>query len=461
MNKQKLSFWATGNSAKFAVALALAGAFALPSATQAATEAGKKAAIDAGLEWLALNQQGNGRWIYDNSYGDTAATGASLLSFLEEGYKAGSDVIINGNNYGDVVGDGLNYLFNQAQIVSISNQPAGNPDGDGNRVGLKFVLGGDNPRDTYVTGLVVPAIASTMTPDALVKTGPLAARTDGSGLDGAWTYKDVVQNTIDYFAFGQSDPATGNNRGGWRYYANYGNSASSDQSTTQWPVISELYASLMDVSSPSFVNDELDYWTKYIQNYPGPGNAGYDGPLSPAGEMNETGALLIMQDVLGYSTGTAEEQARLQAALGYIDTHWQETANSTWDGNFGHPYAMWAIYKGLELTCGLDDTTCITNLNPRGSAMIDDGDTWNWAEEYWEYLVNTQNTDGSWAGYDYWNNVLATPWYINILAATKIPGPEPKNVPEPSTNATLALLGFLGLGAIIRKNLHQKRLLID
>jgi hypothetical protein len=49
MNKQKLSFWATENSAKFAVALALAGAFALPSATQAATEAEKKAAIDSGL----------------------------------------------------------------------------------------------------------------------------------------------------------------------------------------------------------------------------------------------------------------------------------------------------------------------------------------------------------------------------------------------------------------------------
>jgi hypothetical protein len=397
--------------------------------------------------------------VYDNSSGDTAATGASLLSFLEEGYKAGNDVIINSNNYGDVVGKGLNYLFSQAQTVNISNQTYGNPDGDGNGVGLKFVLGGINSRDTYVTGLVVPAIANTMTPDALVTTGPLAGRTDGSGLGGAWTYKDVVQNTIDYFAFGQNE--VGNARGGWRYYANYGNSASSDQSTTQWPVISELYASLMDVSSPSFVNDELDYWTKYIQNYPGPGNAGYDGPLSPLGEMNETGALLIMQDVLGYSTGTAEEQARLQAALGYINTHWQETANSTWDGNFGHPYAMWAIYKGLELTCGLEDTTCITNLNPQGSAMIDDGDTWNWAEDYWEYLVNNQNGDGSWTGYSSWNNVLATPWYINILAATKIPGPEPKNVPEPSTNVTLALLGLLGLGATVRKNLRQKRLLID
>jgi hypothetical protein len=49
MNKQKLSFWATENSAKFAVALALAGAFAFPSATQAATSVQKQAAIDTGL----------------------------------------------------------------------------------------------------------------------------------------------------------------------------------------------------------------------------------------------------------------------------------------------------------------------------------------------------------------------------------------------------------------------------
>ena len=308
----------------------------------------------------------------------------------------------------------------------------------------KLYPGGINNRDTYVTGIALPAIASSGTPNKPVTVGPLAGRTDGTGPGGAWTHRDVVQNVVDYYAYGQSDPATGNNRGGWRYYANYGNS---DQSTTQWPVISSLYATKMGVSTPGFVKSELSNWVNYIQN-PTTGAAGYQSPFSPLGELNETGALLIMQDYLNLPAGNP----RVQAALAYINANWTQFANSTWDGNFGHPYAMWAIYKGLELGVGKGDTTAITNLltdcgASRGATDV--GDVCNWWEDYNEHLVTTQNGDGSWTGYSSWPTALATPWYINILAGTVIPG-NGGTVPAPATIALLAA-GLLGLRSAQRR----------
>jgi len=400
-------------------------------AAQGATEAQKQAAIDKGLEYLASNQQADGRWNYGDDNYDTAATGAALFAFLDEGYSAGNDVIFGATNYGDVVGDGLSYLFSKAQTYAIGPEPAGNPDLDGDGLGVKFVPGGNNNRDTYVTGLAATAIAATATPGAVVGNGALTGQ----------TYGQVMRDVMDYFAYGQADP--GNNaRGGWRYYADYGQS---DNSTAQWPEITALVSSAyMGQDMAPFVKTELDYWINYIQNPDG--GSDYDGTWNQS-NMSRTGALLIEMVYSGWPTGTAAEQAAFQAALNYVNNQWNTGANSTWNGNFGHPYAMWAVYKGLESTIGLDDITTITP-RPQGGAVIDPGDTWNWWEDYCEYLVTTQNANGSWNGYSHWAGPMATSWYVNILAATEIP--PPPVIPEPVTMAGL-MLGLGGLVTYIRR----------
>jgi len=155
----------------------------------------------------------------------------------------------------------------------------------------------------------------------------------------------------------------------------------------------------------------------------------------------------------GSSSGAADLSDKA-GALAYLDANWQNGPNG-WNGNMGQPYAMWSVYKGLESTIGLTGSQ-IANFFYTGANQIKDdpNDIWNWWEDYSQYLVNSQNAgDGSWPGYYYWPQDLATAWNINILNATQVgPGPDPNPTPEP---ATLSLLGLalIGLaGSLRRKN---------
>jgi hypothetical protein len=85
----------------------------------------------------------------------------------------------------------------------------------------------------------------------------------------------------------------------------------------------------------------------------------YQGPGSGLCDHADTGGLLVGLGLIGKPVS----DGAVQKALSFVNSNWRD-AGSGWYGNFGHPYAMWSIYKGLETNIGLTDTATITNLRP-------------------------------------------------------------------------------------------------
>jgi hypothetical protein len=410
----------------------------------ASTEAEKEAAIAKGLAWLATTQAANGSWC--GSGYCAADTAAALLAFTEQKYKPGG---WGAADYATHVNNALAFIFKDASTIAVPNNR-----GDGNNPnisgsGIGYIWGGGE--STYVTGLVLPALARATAGINGITPATVIGGTGNPAMDGR-TYGQVIQDTVATFANGQTrvdNAAWPGARGGWRYTPGDGQS---DGSTAQWPAIGMLFAQAVPgITVPNFVKTELKFWMDYIQN--ANGGVGYDSPTNLVNE-SKTGGLLVQTAFTGYAgsvSGPGDHSDRA-GAIAFLDARWDGTANSTWDGNFGHPYAMWSIYKGLESTIGLTGSQ-ISNFfyDPAARVKDDPADAWNWWEDYSQYLVQTQNPDGSWDGYSYWTGAMAAAWNINILNATEIP--DGNDVPEPATLALLAA-GLAGLSTLRR---HQAR----
>jgi len=359
-----------------------AAAVAIAPGTWGATQAEIDNAIQDGLAWLATQQYPDGH--FGSGPYPLAYTAAALLAFENEGHFPGA-----GSAYSSQVEAGLDYILARARKITIGLQTAGNPDGDGDGIGVCWW---DNSqyREVYETGMIMMALVASSTPDRVVTAGPCAGN----------TYREVMQDVVDWAAFGQVDSGPG--RGGWRYYANFGNS---DNSTAQWPVLGLVAAEQWGITAPQFVKDELNIWIDYVQNNSS-GGSGYDDPDQWVNEA-KTGGLLVEM----YYVGDGANTPRAQAAVGFLNAHWNSTP-SGWDGNKGHPYAMFSIFKGLELM----GITSIPNAPATPETPAGD-----WYGDYTEYLVNHQHPDGSWSGYYTWDQWLSTGWYIVILQATVFP----------------------------------------
>jgi hypothetical protein len=398
------------------ILLFAAGLFIDSPKAEAATQTEIDEAIQKGLAWLATQQ--NPTYGYFGSSYTLANTAAAVLAFENEGHFPGG-----GTAYSSVVEKALDYIFTRAYKSLINVQTVGyperndDPDTNGNGQGVYFYQN----REAYETGMVMQAIVASNTPGRVVTTGACAGM----------TYEDVLTDTVDWVAWGQCDAGTG--RGGWRYYP-YNNGGDgpydySDNSVAQWPVLGLIAAEQWGIFAPEFVKFELEIWIDYIQYInevdppdPNHGGSGYSRPTEMI-NVSKTGGLLVEM----YYVGDDKETPRAEAAINYINSRWNVSGPyGYWYGNKGHSYAMFSVFKGLELM----EVTEIENA----PAHPPDTEAKDWWGDYCEYLVNSQVDgapgEGYWYGYTYWNGHMSTGWYIVILQATVFPVYVEVDVPE-------------------------------
>ena len=369
--------------------------------SQAASQTSINDAITKGLNWLVSAQyNAPGNW-YDGAWpysGYPAAEAAmAVLAFEDTGHLPGNA----SDPYHTVVEKGLDFIFTRANVIALSVQPAGDPDSNGNGIGIRFEWG----ETTYVTPMVLMAIVASGNKSRVATTGP-------AGVIGR-TYYDIAVDIVDWLAYGQNDVGTGNYRGGWRYEANYG---SSDNSNSQWPALGLMTAELWGINAPSWVKSELLYWLTYSQNLDNNpstnyyyGSFGYDSKYY-IDDVAETAAGIAM---LSYC-GVIKTDSRMVAAQGYLVRDW-----ATWDGSwrtnfnmglsYANEYAMFAIMKTMKLA---KPTPIKTIVDYAGSPTIE---WYNGTNQYADWLVAKQFADGHWNPWWYWDTVMDTAWGVLIL----------------------------------------------
>ena len=300
--------------------------------------------------------------------------------------------------YKTTVQKGLDWLFSQGQNITLSNQTAGNPDTNGNGIGIYW---NNDGLPIYETPMVLMAIVGSQAPTNVTSAGPLGIR----------TYRNIAVDIVDFIAFAQNDQ---NNayRGGWGYNENEESWA--DNSNSNWPVVGLLTAQLWGINAPAFVKSELNYWVTTCQDLTGNstsnsqyGSFGYYDH-SIYGGVTDTSAGIIQLNYLGaLSTNT-----RMIAAEGYINRVW--TLNDGyWNVNIGNLYCMYALMKACR-----EATPTIQYLaNYNGTNGVE---WYNGTGQYADSLLANQNPSGYWITWQSWAESSAFSTDFSTALATLI-----------------------------------------
>lgn len=384
-------------------------------------------AVDRGLWYLhkreVLSSVGGVPTGYWSSQNTAAATASALQAFAVHGHTPTGNVAED--PYVDDVTRGIAHLMTELQTAAISAQPAGDPDSNGNGLGI-YVPNGSNP--IYVGGQVLDGIVACGTPTALATTGV-------SGVIGR-THADIVQDMIDMFAWGQSE--NGSARGGWRYSFN----ADSDNSAAQWMAIGGIAAERnFGTLIPAFVRTEnLNYWLAYSQYRDGTfaswdGHFGYGGQFSIVDiqMMNTTPSGIVQLDF----DNVPSSDARFDAAQAYMARNW------TWLTLNNRIYGMFATAKAFRLSLPnpVHTLSSGTTVFDWYRAQTSAGDP---VDGLARRLVSIQQGDGSWDGYWVADDV-ASAWAAIVLSSSIVSvGPVAVAKADPETTAATFPITFNG-----------------
>lgn len=337
--------------------LAMALIAAPATKVQAATPEQIEQAIVDGLAWLADQQnEDDGSW--GGGCDRVAKTGLAVLKLESRAIELGLDPMGEEYEYSQEVSDGLAYILANSYNQAIGMEPAGDPDGNGNGIGVYFTDCGYDV--IYNSGIAMMAIASSGHPEM---------------------FGDILQDAVDFMAWAQADTDCGWNRGGWRYGADQ---CASDNSNSGYATLGLGFAAAappfgFGLTVPQFVKDELNLWLGNIQD-PVNGDADDGGSYYDSGQnwvnVLKTGNLIYEFGLVGDDAGSL----RVQDALDYLERHWGDAADPGWRPD--HYQAMFTIMKGLE-ALGIDTF---------GAPEID------WYSDLADAIVTQQNDDGSWSG---------------------------------------------------------------
>jgi len=334
---------------------------------QGATEEEIEASIEAGVTYLVAQQNTTpgpyfGSWYAYSSR--EAGTGLALYKLCDRAYelqKTNPEIespFDEDYEYSQNIIDGFDWLFKHLTIVNINSQDhtggasgtVDDPDVNGNGTGI--CVGYNTYRESYYTGIILAAIASSGTFDRMISD-------PASPVDG-WTFGEVAQDMVDFLAFAQVDSSTGYGgmvEGGWDYRAVDNGSGGSgwkgDQSNSGYAALGLGEAQYFGCAIPDWVKVELNWWIDWVQDdITGDEKDGGSWYSYPGDGINvntlKTGNLIFQMALVG---DTPDDQ-RVIDALDYLSRHWNDPSGGNlppgWNGNPAQLQAMFCIMKGLE-----------------------------------------------------------------------------------------------------------------
>ncbi|MEM7000739.1 MAG: PKD domain-containing protein, partial [Pseudomonadota bacterium] len=341
--------------------------------------------IDEGLWYLHKEQTRYNYQGYRTGYWTTGSRAAATASAVQAFEANGHLETVNhqDNPYAETSMRGLREVFRSLGVVNIAAQTYGEPDTNGNGIGLQTGQNGVAGNVIYVGGQVMDAIATSGTPLARTVTG----------VDGVArrTYYDILNDMTDQYAWGQTEQGSG---GAWRYAWN----SSIDQSAAQWGAIGILAAEdIFGVPIPQWVKERNLVW---LQGSWGGSGWGYSGPgVTRAG--TPSGLVQAIMDDLE-STNAFFVQAE-----NWIAGNWNNQYDIAETNRPIYPY--YALTKAMRLAM----PRAIETFRVNGFDWFRDPE-----QGLARILIDTQQANGLYAGSEWVSGHLRSAWAVIILSRT-------------------------------------------
>ncbi|HDN65290.1 MAG TPA: hypothetical protein ENF23_03190 [Methanosarcinales archaeon] len=282
-------------------------------------------------------------WSYSSYY--ASPTASAVHAFEINGHKETGDPAED--PYAEYVERGLNWLFNgyyysanyqMLRPLPISTQHGDNPDTNSNGIGIE--VRDYSYRPVYEGGMVMDAIIASGTPDA-------DSGRDFDGDGSTDTYREVLQDMCDMYAYGQYDGTIGSYGiiGGWRY----GWDQWPDNSVCQWAAIGMIPAEdpPWNCDVPQWVKDYNDNWLTYSHcqwNWDGTQNIwGGFGYTDPSWDDALTPSGMVQLDFCGATT-TDDRWVRCER---WFADNWKDVGRYWLDQN--DVYTYYAFAKAMRL----------------------------------------------------------------------------------------------------------------